>query len=470
MGEGECEPLPDEQPKKSRHRKKHLYNTILQQMEFYFSDSNLTKDRFLSQLISQNQYVDVELFLKFNKIRKLNCTVEDIQKAIRKSDIIELSEDGQKISRKKPIKIKENVDACTIYLENIKADATHETLSQIFSDFGTVVYVSIPKYKHNKANKGFAFIEYETEEQAKEAISFFESIGCKISLQKNPEELQSIATFEGDGTNTFSQEDNIKEEKTENPSESSKKRKNSSEESVQHKKLKVEDDNAIGGTQADVVDEMEGKKKKNKKEKRKNFIKDLGMQVLSKQEWKKLRNRYLDLQKKKMKEFKQYLNRQKFSQKNYDKKKSQPEEKDVKDSKENEEVIEEVKKLSYIPGVIVKLKLPEPCIDVKKLKTEIKSASPEVQYVDVPLPAGSEEVFIRFNANEAAKTFCNKESYGEKVVIEGEEEKNYWEKIENDRIVKFKKLSKKQRGREKLLKKAEKESAKHLRFDENDLS
>lgn len=48
----ETEHFTEEQAhKKGRHRKKQLYNSILQQMEFYFSDSNLTKDRFLSQLI-----------------------------------------------------------------------------------------------------------------------------------------------------------------------------------------------------------------------------------------------------------------------------------------------------------------------------------------------------------------------------------------------------------------------------------
>lgn len=40
--------------KKGRHRKKQLYNSILQQMEFYFSDSNLTKDRFLTQLTKED--------------------------------------------------------------------------------------------------------------------------------------------------------------------------------------------------------------------------------------------------------------------------------------------------------------------------------------------------------------------------------------------------------------------------------
>lgn len=40
--------------KGGRHRKKQLYNSILLQMEFYFSTSNLSKDRYLSQLIAED--------------------------------------------------------------------------------------------------------------------------------------------------------------------------------------------------------------------------------------------------------------------------------------------------------------------------------------------------------------------------------------------------------------------------------
>lgn len=40
--------------KKRRQRKKQLYSSILQQMEFYFSDSNLSKDRFLAQLMNES--------------------------------------------------------------------------------------------------------------------------------------------------------------------------------------------------------------------------------------------------------------------------------------------------------------------------------------------------------------------------------------------------------------------------------
>ena len=143
------------------------------------------------------------MFLNFNKIRKLTNDTTDIKKAIRKSEILELSTDQIKIRRKTEIKIKTNVDECTIYVENIKPDATHEWLSSVFSELGKVVYVSLPKYKHTRMNKGFAFIEFENENEVKHAIEFFEGIDCKISSQMCPEELCSIVTYEGGEENNM---------------------------------------------------------------------------------------------------------------------------------------------------------------------------------------------------------------------------------------------------------------------------
>lgn len=37
-----------------RKRKKQYYNAIRSQMEFYFSDANLSKDRFLKRLIAED--------------------------------------------------------------------------------------------------------------------------------------------------------------------------------------------------------------------------------------------------------------------------------------------------------------------------------------------------------------------------------------------------------------------------------
>lgn len=80
-----------------------------------------------------------------------------------------------------------------------------------------------------------------------------------------------------------------------------------------------------------------------------------------------MRNRYLDLQKKKMKQYKQYLNRIKYGQKCFDKLKKTSDIEEIKLIEETK-TTEEKNKLEFIPGVIVKVKLPEPCFDVKKLK------------------------------------------------------------------------------------------------------
>lgn len=44
----------------SRKRKKQYYNRIRHQMEFYFGDANLSKDRFLNKLLTVNPCKRVE--------------------------------------------------------------------------------------------------------------------------------------------------------------------------------------------------------------------------------------------------------------------------------------------------------------------------------------------------------------------------------------------------------------------------
>ncbi|RZC37674.1 la-related protein 7, partial [Asbolus verrucosus] len=364
-------------------------------------------------------HVDLNVFLKFNKIRKLTCNIEDIQKAIKKSKLIELSEDKSSVCRKEPVKEKTNVDECTIYVERIKTDATHEWITSVFSEFGNVVYVSIPKYKHNNAVKGFAFVEFNNENEAQNALNYFESIGCKMPSNVEPEELCSIATFEGNEKYPTSNTKNL-----------SKKRKISEIEDVkdnEEKKHKLET-----GEVSESDDTENKKKKKLKKEhKKKNYIKELGLQVLSKKEWKKMRNRYLDLQKKKMHEFKRHLLKARFSQANYDDKFKKPNE-----NPEQRKTEKMLSKLEFVEGVINELKLS--CSDIK--------------YVDIPNP-GSEDVYVRFNTSNGAKSFCNQEVAGKKVILEGDEENSYWDRILQNREDKFKKQNKKQRGRDKLLKK-----------------
>lgn len=75
---------------------------IKTQMEYYLSDENLKKDTFFHEKISSdpNGYIDLDLFLKCNKIIKSKWTKEDLISGIKLSSEIELNDNSSKVRRK----------------------------------------------------------------------------------------------------------------------------------------------------------------------------------------------------------------------------------------------------------------------------------------------------------------------------------------------------------------------------------
>lgn len=114
--------------------------------------------------------VDLGEFIKFNKLSELTTDINRIAKALQGSTMLKVSEDGTKVCRTTPIKKKENVDECTIYVQNLPPDADHDWLESIFSKYGPVDYISIPRYKSNRKIKGFAFVEFDKPSSAQECI------------------------------------------------------------------------------------------------------------------------------------------------------------------------------------------------------------------------------------------------------------------------------------------------------------
>ena len=127
---------------KTKHANKLLYKQMREQMEFYFSDSNLSKDRFINQEIVKSQDgckkqaflladdlcfhvffsfildIDLDLFLKFNKIRTLTSEVHTLAKSLKRSTFLELNEEHTKVKRCVPyVEPNQNdVDKRTVYV------------------------------------------------------------------------------------------------------------------------------------------------------------------------------------------------------------------------------------------------------------------------------------------------------------------------------------------------------------------
>ncbi|KAE8630569.1 hypothetical protein XENTR_v10000877 [Xenopus tropicalis] len=171
--EDESTDLRKDREKKKRSRVKQLLADIAKQVDFWFGDVNLHKDRFLREQIEKTRdgYIDISLLASFNKMKKITTDSKLIARAVKNSSVVEINLSGTKIRRRFPLGEKpQDVDSRTVYVELLPKNVTHSWIERVFGKYGMVVYVSIPRYKSTGDPKGFAFIEFETQEQAAKAI------------------------------------------------------------------------------------------------------------------------------------------------------------------------------------------------------------------------------------------------------------------------------------------------------------
>ncbi|KGL83721.1 La-related protein 7, partial [Tinamus guttatus] len=164
-----------EKEKKKRSRVKQVLADIAKQVDFWFGDVNLHKDRFLREQIekSRDGYVDISLLVSFNKMKKLTTDGKLIARAVKSSSVVELDLEGTRIRRRHPLgEQPKDVDSRTVYVELLPKNVNHSWIERVFGKCGNVVYISIPRYKTSGDPKGFAFVEFETKEQADKAIEF----------------------------------------------------------------------------------------------------------------------------------------------------------------------------------------------------------------------------------------------------------------------------------------------------------
>jgi len=175
----------EEEKKMKEQDIKDLNSAIKKQIEFYFSDSNLYHDSYLSNLLNQSSKkleVASDIILEFSKLKKLLSELPDsqvklevVKKVIASSHIVTLSEDMKAFKRKKAFNKEEyakstQLENRTIYIENFPETTTIEVLTNILSKVGEVLYINMPRYDVSKKVKGYAFVEYKSMKESEKAI------------------------------------------------------------------------------------------------------------------------------------------------------------------------------------------------------------------------------------------------------------------------------------------------------------
>lgn len=79
-----------------------LEKKIIQQIEYYFGDINLPRDKFMQEKIKEDEgWIPLDVLLTFKRLASLSTDPEVIVKAVEKSEsqLVQVSDDRKKLRR-----------------------------------------------------------------------------------------------------------------------------------------------------------------------------------------------------------------------------------------------------------------------------------------------------------------------------------------------------------------------------------
>ncbi|KAK6932219.1 La-type HTH domain [Dillenia turbinata] len=163
-----------------------LEDKIVKQVEYYFSEENVSAKNFYKKYVRTNKegFVPIEAIASFRKMKKLTRDIPFITNALRKSSLLALNLEGTMVKSLHPLSfLPKEPKFCTVLVENLPGDHSKENIQKIFGQAGNIKSISIcdPHSIEESTNvvkvgslisgKVHTLVEYDSVEAAEKAVA-----------------------------------------------------------------------------------------------------------------------------------------------------------------------------------------------------------------------------------------------------------------------------------------------------------
>lgn len=142
-----CEVTPEVTEPPFQPPSDELADKIVQQVEFYFSDANITKDAFLLKHVKRNKegYVSLKLISSFKRVKHITKDWRVVAHALSRSKRLEINEAGTKLRRIEPLpQYDETTPSRTVVAVHMPIEKpTIENVAELFKQCGEIALIRI---------------------------------------------------------------------------------------------------------------------------------------------------------------------------------------------------------------------------------------------------------------------------------------------------------------------------------------
>lgn len=168
---------------------------LREQLEFYFGDSNYSRDKFMIARASENDgFIPLSVMMTFKRLKDLNPTVEEIKEALKDSKIIETEEkdDALMLRKIQTDEFKEylndkELSKRVLYIKGFNTESSLDSIKEHLEKFCTPKRITMRR-NESREFKGSCFVEFSSKEEAESVLKL------QIPTSQNEDEVKKAKT------------------------------------------------------------------------------------------------------------------------------------------------------------------------------------------------------------------------------------------------------------------------------------